>query len=426
MNKRQVLLLIVATTVVLGASPLSVLGVDANEPNDTRDAAASIQLGTSVAGEIGDESDEDWYSVDDVDAGGILTATIEKPSDAGPVRAWLYDPSGGVIETVTLSEGETSAELAGVAQQSGAAYVWVGGDGDSTGASTFEAVLGGSDEYEPNNFRDTAAPVELGSEASAEVNPATDDDWYSVDGVNAGEIVTTTVEKASDAGPVRAWLYDPDGSVLDTVTLAEGETSAELAGVTQESGTAYVWVGAGGEGPATYRLQLGEGGATPTPTTTTATPTPTTTTTTGTPTTTTTDTPATPTTTTTTDTPTTTTTTTTTATPTTTTAPPTTTSTPTPTTDTPTPTPTPKPTPTPPPAPQEPVDSDGDGLTDDEEAERGTDPDCADTDGDGLDDGEEVNEYGTDPTDTDSDHDGWSDRSEVNRGCDPLDAESHP
>ena len=47
------------------------------------------------------------------------------------------------------------------------------------------------------------------------------------------------------------------------------------------------------------------------------------------------------------------------------------------------------------------TDSDGDGLTDDEEAELGTDPDRADTDADGFADGDEV-DSGSDPVDPDS------------------------
>ena len=46
----------------------------------------------------------------------------------------------------------------------------------------------------------------------------------------------------------------------------------------------------------------------------------------------------------------------------------------------------------------EPDDCDGDGLTNDEEAEIGTDPNNADTDGGGVDDGTEV-ANGTDPLD---------------------------
>ena len=55
-------------------------------------------------------------------------------------------------------------------------------------------------------------------------------------------------------------------------------------------------------------------------------------------------------------------------------------------------------------------DRDGDGLTNDEEAELGTDPDDPDTDGDGIDDGTEVNsDRPTDPLDTDTDDDGLCD-----------------
>ncbi|TVX75750.1 hypothetical protein FPP74_12105, partial [Corynebacterium sp. NML180780] len=65
------------------------------------------------------------------------------------------------------------------------------------------------------------------------------------------------------------------------------------------------------------------------------------------------------------------------------------------------------------------ADSDNDGLTDKEEAEKGTDPKKVDTDGDGLSDKEEVdgsknNGEPTDPTNADSDKDGVNDGDEVN------------
>ncbi len=71
-----------------------------------------------------------------------------------------------------------------------------------------------------------------------------------------------------------------------------------------------------------------------------------------------------------------------------------------------------------------PGDADGDGLTDDEEAILGTDPQDPDTDGDGLDDYEEVNEgddgYITNATKSDTDGDGLSDWEEVKEGEDTF------
>lgn len=52
--------------------------------------------------------------------------------------------------------------------------------------------------------------------------------------------------------------------------------------------------------------------------------------------------------------------------------------------------------PPPPPAPN-PIDSDGDSLSNEREAELGTDPNNIDTDGDGITDGDEVNTRKTDP-----------------------------
>jgi len=67
-----------------------------------------------------------------------------------------------------------------------------------------------------------------------------------------------------------------------------------------------------------------------------------------------------------------------------------------------------------------PLDSDADGLSDDEEAQLGTNPYSADTDGDGLTDYEEVNVYKTDPKKSDTDGDGYKDGEEVKNGYNPL------
>jgi hypothetical protein len=70
-------------------------------------------------------------------------------------------------------------------------------------------------------------------------------------------------------------------------------------------------------------------------------------------------------------------------------------------------------------------DIDDDGLTNDEEAALGTDPENADTDGDGLRDAAEV-DY-TDPLNADTDGDGFSDGDEdLIYGTDPNDPNSTP
>ncbi|HLF88279.1 MAG TPA: hypothetical protein VI451_04990 [Anaerolineales bacterium] len=63
-------------------------------------------------------------------------------------------------------------------------------------------------------------------------------------------------------------------------------------------------------------------------------------------------------------------------------------------------------------------DSDGDGLTNDQEAEFGTDPLLADTDNDGLFDGVEIAGM-TNPLNPDTDGDTLTDGDEVQRGTDP-------
>ncbi len=64
-------------------------------------------------------------------------------------------------------------------------------------------------------------------------------------------------------------------------------------------------------------------------------------------------------------------------------------------------------------------DADGDGLSDEEEAQAGTDPTQRDSDGDGKPDGVEVKIYGTDPLKLDTDGDGVGDGAELASGTDP-------
>lgn len=69
--------------------------------------------------------------------------------------------------------------------------------------------------------------------------------------------------------------------------------------------------------------------------------------------------------------------------------------------------------------PPETIDSDLDGVTDDEEAMYGSDPQKVDTDGDGLTDRDETKVFKTDPTNPDTDGDGFNDYEEVRNGYDP-------
>ena len=66
-------------------------------------------------------------------------------------------------------------------------------------------------------------------------------------------------------------------------------------------------------------------------------------------------------------------------------------------------------------------DTDQDGVSDEDEAALGTDPEDDDTDDDGLTDGDEVDIHGTDPLLDDTDSDGLSDGDEIDiHGTDPL------
>lgn len=76
------------------------------------------------------------------------------------------------------------------------------------------------------------------------------------------------------------------------------------------------------------------------------------------------------------------------------------------------------------PAPPVAADADSDGLSDEQEAKYGTDPQLPDSDGDTLFDGEEVLTYRTDPLSIDSDGDSYRDDHELLEGSDPTNEDS--
>lgn len=66
------------------------------------------------------------------------------------------------------------------------------------------------------------------------------------------------------------------------------------------------------------------------------------------------------------------------------------------------------------------LDSDGDGLSDEEETEKGTNPQLLDTDGDGLTDRAEIRIYFSNPLLADTDKDGYRDGDEVRNFYNPA------
>lgn len=74
-------------------------------------------------------------------------------------------------------------------------------------------------------------------------------------------------------------------------------------------------------------------------------------------------------------------------------------------------------------APSEGPDRDGDGVSDEQEARDGTDPDSPDSDGDGLQDGQEK-KMGSDPQLPDTDGDGLRDGDEPANGTSPTSADT--
>lgn len=186
--------LLVVAVLVVSTVPATVAlaQIGESEPNDGQSTATPITVDEAVEGEITSE-DEDWFSLDGVQAGQSVEVSASVPTDSDGLYAYLYGPDGYTGSGQYVDPGET-AELGAIAELTGTYYVRLYASGTDTGSYSFEVASSETDEYEPNENAGTAAAVSQGTQVSAEVTTG-DDDWFSFDGVEAGQAITLDFEK---------------------------------------------------------------------------------------------------------------------------------------------------------------------------------------------------------------------------------------
>jgi hypothetical protein len=247
------------TLAVVGLLVVSAAGValaaSEQEPNDSRSDAQAISTGETVTGEI-TQDDQDWFAFE-ADRGEaiILTITTESNPDSGDLSASIDGPNGENIDSESVIEPGSTAELGGIAERSGTYYVEMSNRIDGTNGYSLEVETQQTDDFEPNQNQENATPLTDGN-ASGEIT-LNEQDVFSFEAERGKAILATiTTENVPGSGDLSASIDGPNGENIDSESVIEPGSTAELGGIAERSGTYYVEMSNRIDGTNGYSLEV--------------------------------------------------------------------------------------------------------------------------------------------------------------------------
>ena len=171
-----------------------------------------------------DPGDEDWYRFDLI-ADDVLTVELFFEQDDGDLELQLLDADGTPLaESRSDSDDELAWHRAAV---DGPHYarVWLADDAGAPGvAYDLSNSVCFDDEWEDNDDLTTAAPVDLPN-SLLDMNTCAvgEEDWFVLQGVQAGELLDIRFVYFGAHGNLDASLFGPDGD-----ELARGANAAHV------------------------------------------------------------------------------------------------------------------------------------------------------------------------------------------------------
>ncbi len=233
------------------------------EPNEDRDHASPYTPGTTVTASVGTTTDVDFYETTvpaDHLAGGYYQASITDVGE-GAMRAVVYTKSdNNIVHQVTSTTNGASLFFYWAAAPGQTYRIEVGKGGNFAAAYNYTLKIQYTrvdDAFEPNDDRDNAKPITLGTPITAycftgfktyQINPDDYQDWFEV--VLAAGMTTVTINN-----PTTNWR--PQFDMIDS--LANPLTPARVIGSTAGASISHMFMVTN---PGKYRASIqGYGGS---------------------------------------------------------------------------------------------------------------------------------------------------------------------
>jgi hypothetical protein len=219
---------------------LSEINDEGMEPNETREQAFAITLGEPVTAFFHSPEDVDWYKVDIPAGGGQLQAYTEGHTDT---LITVYDGGGNELAEDDDS-GENYNARVSVPVSEGSVYIKVESYEEERGLYTLQTHLremAGLDEFENDNTRPQAKPIEIGTPQRRTFSDEDDVDWVSLTVSREGNYtIRARGEKTADLDTYIE-LFDEREELIDEDDDG-GEGYDSRLTVRLEPGTYYIKV----------------------------------------------------------------------------------------------------------------------------------------------------------------------------------------
>ena len=229
--------------------------------------AGRVAPGGSIASEVEQTGDRDWFAVDLV-AGRTYVFDLEgSPTDAGTLRDpylyGIYDSNGQLLSGTTNDDGGSGANsrVTFTATETGTHYVGAGGVGSDTGTYTLSVAEAGiEDDFAAATS--TSGVVTVGGSATGEIEDYGDRDWFAVV-LTAGTRYRIDLEGGRTVDGM-LWdthlygIYDSNGQLLSGTGNSHGGTNwnSQVYFEAATDGTYYVAAGGGAFGTGNYTLSV--------------------------------------------------------------------------------------------------------------------------------------------------------------------------
>jgi len=220
------------------------------------------------------DDDNSWY--------GRITRRLSSSSSSLPKSGTgeTADSEASTGSSLTrrsylAGAGATAAALAGCGGRAGQSVVeplTVFGYGGAAAIRQSEALAVSVTESEPNDTRQAATRVALGTRVSGDLG-SSDSDWYALD-ASSGQLVAVRFQRSSPTGVTAVIAYDADG-VFENLRYVSTDQEVTFVVTAETSGTHHVQVVDTQSSDGAYTLTLESASATATPSTDSGTDTPT-------------------------------------------------------------------------------------------------------------------------------------------------------
>lgn len=172
--------------------PVTLYDNDANEPNDTKEQATTLHSGESTEFTLAGR-DVDYFKVTTTAPGQDIALTVSgyNYANRGEQFSLYFDPAGDLSDykpsCAAYAEIDANRTLYLHAAAAGEHYIALQRNGTTPLTRTLSVEILDGDQNEPNDTRETATRLTLGTDETFMVGGFGDEDWFSFEAVPDGE-----------------------------------------------------------------------------------------------------------------------------------------------------------------------------------------------------------------------------------------------